>query len=323
MTSVSTALGFGESDKAKFRFHILQLFYSSNWKSVHQVFPNISRPTVYRWKKAYEVSFKRLNYLVPKSTKPKTTRRMQTPLSVLALIKNLREQYPRMGKFKLKLFVDQFCQDQRIKTLSVSTIGKVILRNKFFFYGKTERKKRQIEAKNRVKVCPKPDKTEPGYLQADGVKFWYLDRYYYFLTAVEIVARQAFVKIVSHLSSKTAADFLKKVLAASRVPIHTIQTDNGSEFEKHFKQAVEESKLTHLFSYPHSPKTNGFVERFNWTVQDEFLFVHEDLLLYPTEFEKKLTEWMLYYNQTRPHQSLNYLTPFQYQEKEGLCLKSM
>jgi len=323
MKSISTSLGFEESKKAKLRFHILSLFYQSGFKIVKQAFPNLSKATVYRWKKTYENNFKRLNSLIPKSTRPRNIRKMQTPLSIYLLIESLRKQYPRMGKEKIKLFVDLFAKEQNLKPLSPSTIGKVIKRNNLFFYGKEQRKKRLFEAKKRIKFCPQATKIKPGYLQVDGVKSWYFDRYYYFLTAVEIVSKQAFVKLVPRLSSKQAALFLKEVILQSRIPIHTVQTDNGSEFEKYFKKAIGGYKLEHLFSYPHSPKTNGFVERFNWTVKDEFLFIYEDLLFHPYEFKKKLTDWLVYYNQVRPHQSLNYLTPYQFQENRGFCLKSV
>jgi len=73
------------------------------------------------------------------------------------------------------------------------------------------------------------------------------------------------------------------------------------------EKAAQEAKLTHLFSYPKHPKTQGFVERFNWTVQDEFLFSFEDLLLHPEDFHEELVKWMVYYNQVRPHQALGYL----------------
>lgn len=324
MTTIQTALGFGTSDKAQFRFHILQLLYSSGWKTVQKAFPNLTRPTIYRWKKTYESSLKNLNSLVPKSTRPKTTRRMQTELQTLLLIKSLRTEYPRMGKTKIKLFVDQFSQEQGVKTLSVSTIGKVIKRNKFFFAGKKSGKRRsEIEAKKRIKLCPDLKDTNPGYLQLDGFKFFYLKKYYYFLTGVEIVTRQAFVKLVPTLSSKQTAIFVKEILKESRVKIHTAQTDNGSEFKLYFEEALQQLCLDHLFSYPRHPKTNGFVERFNWTVQDEFLSSSEHLLLDDFQFQKELSKWMVYYNQKRPHQGLNYLTPYQYQEKQGLCLKSM
>lgn len=323
MTTLTTALGFGLSEPAQFRFHILLLLYRSGWSMVREAFPNLSRPTVYRWKKAYENAGKKLNALIPKRTRPKRTRRMQTPLPILALIRSLRETYPRMGKAKLKLFVDVFAREQRLPTLSVSTIGKVIKRNSLFFGGSLRKRKQDGRAKQRIRVCPKAETVPPGYLQVDGFKFFYLNRYFCFLTAVEIVTRQAFVCLVPRLSSKQAATFLRDIISQTRVPIHTIQTDNGSEFAKYFAKAIQEFGLTHLFSYPKHPKTNGYVERFNWTVQDEFLLPDEDLLLHEGEFHQKLAEWVVYYNQKRPHQSLGYLTPYQYQEQKGLCLKSM
>jgi transposase InsO family protein len=324
MTNLRTALGFGESDKALFRFHILTLLYHSGWKEVNTAFPNLSRPTVYRWKKAYEDSGKKLNSLVPHSTKPKVVRRMLTPVGVLTLVKALREQYPRMGKEKIKLFSDEFCQKEELRPVAVSTIGKIIKRNNYFFYGKGGKRRHGAwdKSKLRVKICPSLKDITPGYLQLDGIKYCCLGKYYYFLTAVEIVTRQAFVSLVPGFSSKQAATFLKDILSKVKTQVHTIQTDNGSEFELYFEEATEQLGLTHLWSYPHSPKANGFVERFNWTVKDEFLYQYEDDLDNKQDFQKKLDDWVVYYNQVRPHQSLGYRTPYQYCLETADCLKS-
>ena len=77
-----------------------------------------------------------------------------------------------------------------------------------------------------------------------------------------------------------------------------------------FEEAAKQAGLTHFFSYPKHPKTNGYVERFNWAIQDEFIFDSEDYLLYPVEFKQKLTTWLVWYNQIRPHQSLENLSPY-------------
>lgn len=324
MTTLQTLLGFETSNEAKFRFHVLFVFYQSRWKGVKTAFPNLSRPTLYRWKKVYEDSKKRLNSLVPLSTRPKRTRVMQTPLPILALVRRLRQKYPRMGKAKVKRFTDEFCKEKGIKPLSESVIGKIIKRHNMFYAGKNKGKRlKDYGTKQRIKLCPKASETKPGYIQLDGLKFYYLNRYYYFLTAVDIVSKQAWVRLVPSLSSKHASLFLKEVIKTSWHPIHTIQTDNGSEFELFFEQAVKEAGLTHLWNYPRHPKTTGFVERFNWTVQDEFLFSFEDFLLYPKDFNTKLEEWIRWYNQERPHQSLNYLTPYENAQKKEDCLKSM
>jgi len=124
---------------------------------------------------------------------------------------------------------------------------------------------------------------------------------------LDIVTKQAWVKLVPSFKSKHASLFLKEIITASWYKIHTIQTDNGSEFEPYFDESVKETNLTHLWNYPKHPKTTGYVERFNWTIQDEFLFESEDYLLYPEEFKTKLTEWLVWYNRERPHQSLEYI----------------
>ena len=105
------------------------------------------------------------------------------------------------------------------------------------------------------------------------------------------------------------------------------QTDNGSEFKGKFDQAIQQLQATtHLFSYPRSPKTNGYVERFNWTIQDEFINYEIDTAEnYPEVFNQKLNQWLTYYNTIRPHQSLGYMTPQQYlvqlQKGPPVCAK--
>ena len=322
MTTLQTVMGFDTSDKAQFRFHVLEVFYKSGWKGVKLAFPKLKRPTLYRWKKTYEKSGKKLNSLIPVSTRPHTTRTMVVTPSIFSLIKQLREKYPRMGKAKIKLFVDAFCKVQGIETVSEAKIGRIIKRNSLFYAGRRRGKRVRDKArKQRIKLCPKPEDVKAGYIQLDGLKFYYLGRYYYFLTAVDIVTKQAWVKLVPSLKSKHAAIFLEEILKTAYFPPHTLQTDNGSEFELYFEATVRQADLLHLWNYPKHPKTTGFVERFNWTVQDEFLFSYEDKLLYPEEFLKELDIWLLWYNQQRPHQNLGYMTPYQYAKKGGLSQK--
>jgi hypothetical protein len=323
MTTLQTILGFDTSEPAKFRFHVLTVFYAGGWRSAKLAFPKLSKPTLYRWKKAYERSGKRLNSLLPVSTKPHHRRVSTIPLPIISLIRNLRETYPRMGKSKIKLFVDPFCSKEGLETISEASIGRVIKRFNLFFagLGNGRRVRKELVKRARIKLCPAPAATNPGYLQLDGFKFYYLGKYYYFLTAVEISGKQAWVKLVPALNSLYSREFLKGICLTSYYQIHTIQTDNGSEFKKYFEKAAKEAGLTHLFTYPKHPKTNGFVERLNWTVQDEFLFNKEDLLLYPEDFHKELESWLEYYNKIRPHQSLDYLTPYQYYLKGGLSQK--
>jgi len=323
MTTYQTVLGFDTSDKAKFRFHVLMVFYEGGFRSVKLAFPKLKRATLYRWKKKYEDSSKRLNSLMPGSTKPHHTRVQTVPVSIVSLIRQLRQDYPRMGKAKIKRFVDQFCYSQGLEVISESSIGRTIKRFNLFYAGKSKGRRIRLDSskKTRVKLCPKAADTDPGYIQLDGVKFYYLGRYYYFLTAVDIVSKQAWVKLVPSLKSNHSKEFLREIITTCWYKVHTIHTDNGSEFKAYFDEATKEAKLTHLWNYPKHPKTTGFVERFNWTVEDEFIFDTEDFLLYPEEFKAKMEKWLLWYNQVRPHQSLEYLSPYQYLQERRLSQK--
>jgi transposase InsO family protein len=64
-----------------------------------------------------------------------------------------------------------------------------------------------------------------------------------------------------------------------------------------------------------TPKDNAEVERFNETLEYEWLY-DSNLSLDPEELNPRLTEWLIEYNFNRPHQSLAYLTPIEYIEKE-------
>ena len=316
MTTINTALCFDSNDKAKLKLHVIELLEKTDWKTVHLAFPGVSRASAFRWKKEFIDSEKKLSSLLPLSTRPKKVREMVVPYQILGFIKQLRKKYPRISKYKIKPFLDIFCEENNLPKYSVSWIGKVINRHKFFFNTRkcVRRKRRKNKQVTRVKYCPKQKDIDLGYLQLDGIKVYFEGKNHYFLSCIELKSRQSWAKRVGSLSSKNAKIFLEEILDEVDYQIHTIQTDNGSEFKGYFDQAIEEiEQIQHVWSYPKSPKTNGYVERFNWTVQDEFINYEIDAASYDLKlFDQKLKDWMIYYNQIRPHQSLGYMTPDNY-----------
>ena len=57
---------------------------------------------------------------------------------------------------------------------------------------------------------------------------------------------------------------------------------------------------------------NAVLERFNRTIQEEFVEVTEADPLFPEDFNLALTDWLIEYNFNRPHQTLAYKTPIEY-----------
>lgn len=63
-------------------------------------------------------------------------------------------------------------------------------------------------------------------------------------------------------------------------------------------------EIGHRTTKVRRPQTNGFVERFNRTVLDEFFRTAFREKLYESVevLQGDLEEWLVYYNQERPHQ---------------------
>ena len=90
-------------------------------------------------------------------------------------------------------------------------------------------------------------------------------------------------------------------------------SDNGSEFKGRFDALLERHKLTHYWTYPRCPKMNAHNERFNRTLQEQFVDYHEEMLFTDINaFNRELAQWIVQYNTIIPHHSLNLTSPLQY-----------
>lgn len=91
------------------------------------------------------------------------------------------------------------------------------------------------------------------------------------------------------------------------LPVKAVLTDNGREFcgtEKHpYELYLDLNGIEHRRTKVRTPKTNGFVERFNGTVLDEFFRVKLRETFYETveALQADLDAWLVHYNTERPH----------------------
>ena len=95
-----------------------------------------------------------------------------------------------------------------------------------------------------------------------------------------------------------------------------VLTDNGPEFgtrssqkkDGHpFERLLIEMGIKHRYTRPYRPQTNGKIERF-WRTLNEDL-INETHFESDDHFEQELMEYLLYYNQERPHQGMKGKTP--------------
>jgi len=100
------------------------------------------------------------------------------PVEIVEYIRQMRQQHPRMGKEKLKIFVDGYCKNKGLPQISESSIGNIIKRHKLS-YQKSGRiyhdpkhwranRKNTPHSKLRLKHPMKPE--EFGHIVCDTVE---------------------------------------------------------------------------------------------------------------------------------------------------------
>ena len=135
------------------------------------------------------------------------------------------------------------------------------------------------------------------------------------ITFEDIYTRFSFAWGTKSHASKAAEEFFAMCIKVFPYSFNFlwVLTDNGSEFKKHFSEKLKELHLTHYHTYPKTPKMNAHVERFNRTIQDEFIDWHIQDLMHPEVFNRKLIDYLIFYNTKRVHFAFqNKLSPVQF-----------
>ena len=321
-----------ENKEAQKRLKIIKFFDKYGLEATIEAF-DISRRTLYRWKSTLTKNKNNVSSLNPKSTKPKHKRQATTPKILINEIKQLREKYPNIGKAKLYVILKPWCEQNNFTLPSESTIGRIIAKHK----DKMRLFPNRIDSKGRIKIKKKEIKTrKPKGLKTQPMHLWAVDTIQrvsvgirrYIMTMIDPNSRIAFAVAIPTKHTKHTAKVLEALLDGVTDTTNlennnkfAILSDNGSEFKKEFDALLEEKQLTHYWTYPRSPKMNAHNERFNRTIQEQFVDYNEDLLFTDiNEFNKEMANWLIDYNTKIPHHSLLMKSPVQYLiENNPLC----
>lgn len=320
---VSSLRRFGRNEVAQERLKIINFYVKYGEAETKEAF-GVGRKTIFVWKKRLGLSQGKITSLVPISTKPIKARGMQTDPRILGFIKALRENHPRLGKEKIKPILDEYCKLKVVNSISVSTIGKVIKRNKLFYqktgkmYHNTASKYLKRTKTKRMRIRYSPKHKDLGHLQMDTILRFQDGIKYYFYTAIDVRGKFAFCLPRRTLTSSNTLDFYQKLIQVIPYKIKSVQTDNGLEFLGFFDAYLEKQNIPHIFTYPRCPKINGVVERFNRSLQEEFIDHNLHLIHTQKIFSSKLADYLLFYNCARIHKSLGNQTPMAYLIQKGV-----
>ena len=128
------------------------------------------------------------------------------------------------------------------------------------------------------------------------------------LTVMDEFTREGLaVDVALTTSAERVIGVLSALLAQHGAPAY-LRSDNGAEFVATAVQAwLAQCGVQTLYIDPGKPWQNGKEERFNGTVRDECLNMHQFYSV--AESCVRLSTFRHHYNHERPHSRLGYLTP--------------
>lgn len=303
---------------AKKRARILAFWDKHGLEATIEAF-SVKRSTLYGWKQLLKAGGGQLEALNPGSTAPrqKRSRRDGWPQAIKDEIKRLRTAHPNLGPDKVHVFLQTFCAKKNLRCPKSRTVARLIAdAGGLRVFPEKVRHNGTIVPRKRIKVPRKPKHFRaeyPGHLVTlDTVERFVHGCRRYILTATDNYSCFSFAWATTSHASQAAKEFFWIMRHVFPVPFEFVQTDNGSEFKKHFAKELKRQHLTHWKTYPRCPKMNGKTERFNRTIQEEFVDFHAGELLNVEQFNHAMIEYLLWHNGERPHWALNLKSPVQF-----------
>jgi len=323
MKFINNILDHPKREAIEKRVEIIKFCDEFGFKATRQAFGK-SRSTIYLWKQKLKKADGKLSALAPGDRVPRNKRHRVVHPFIERFIIDYRSVRYGADKTTITPALAAACAKEGIKTVSESTVGRTIRdlkdKGKLPYGSKISIKGGSgtllvREAKPRKKKLRRKDYVprQPGDLvQMDTVSIFAAGLKRHIFTAIDVRTRFAFAYAYKSNSSANGSDFIGKFLEVAPFVTRRVQTDNGSEFAKHFDDFCSKHELTHFFNYPGHPQSNGFLERFNRTIQEQCVNLYIDYLDEPDDFNRKLMDYLIWYNTEKPHGRLGKIPPLRY-----------
>lgn len=143
---------------------------------------------------------------------------------------------------------------------------------------------------------------------------------YYLVCVIDSCTRVAWAEVIDDVKSLSVMFATLRcfnyIVDKYDIKFAEVLTDNGPEFgprdskckmQHPFERMLIEMGIKHRYTRPYRPQTNGKVERFWRTLNDDLI----DGTYFESieHFKDELLQYVLYYNHLRPHQGISGKTP--------------
>lgn len=194
--------------------------------------------------------------------------------------------------------IHQELQLKKIR-VSLSSVKRTLKRN-YLLRERSPWKRLHISAK-------RPFASNPGDLvQTDTIHLMKdQEERIYVYTLLDVHSRWAFAYASRKINCRKSLKFIKNAQLKFPFKFNCLQSDHGSEFSQNFSERI---KVSHRHSRVRQPNDNGHLERFNRTLQEEFL---RKLPADVNTINRQLPEYLNYHNNERLHLGINLKTPIQ------------
>ena len=254
--------------------------------------------------------------------------------------------HKRGPKFKERRAL--YCIEERVKSLRNSGFNRYEIRNilhdryKNFtpsnstiynmFMDNNLNKLRQKMKQNKRKII-KEKAGEMGHIDCHYLPKGLFEnkedenKRYYLVAIIDDASRIVWADLIPNIKAITVMfttlELINMFRSYANIEFVEILSDNGSEFgqgknknnkdDHPFEVLLKRLNIKHRYTRPYRPQTNGKIERFWKTLKEEM--IDEASYKNTKDFTKTLTEYLIYYNEHRPHSSLDGETPFKFREK--------
>lgn len=164
-----------------------------------------------------------------------------------------------------------------------------------------------------------------GYFHIDIAEVRTEEGRLYLFVAIDRTSKFAYAELHDQSDRNISTAFLRNLIEAVPYKIHTVLTDNGSQFchapryrpgptaqwiTHMFDLCCTEHNIEHRLTKPKHPWTNGQVERMNRTIKEAtvqryYYYTHDQL-------KAHLHSFLMAYNFARRLKTLKGLTPYEY-----------